>query len=190
MSTALYMNREALEAGLETIRQSPKDSGVLRLIVRRPQVNARELLQEAQLDPDEGLVGDTWKMRGSSKMDKRVPHPDMQLTLINSRLIALLAQQEERWALAGDQLYVDFDLSVTSLPPWTTLAIGSAVIQVTDQPHTGCVKFSARFGPDALKFVNSSVGRELRLRGMNTKVIKAGTIRLGDAITKTKMVLQ
>lgn len=173
-----------LEAGLDEIRQAPKDRGVLRLIVRRPQVNAREVLEEGHLDPIHGLVGDTWKVRGSSRSRSGSAHPDMQLNIMNARAIALVAQSTDRWALAGDQLYIDLDLSPDNLPPGTRLGLGSAVIEVTEQPHTGCGKFAARFGDDAVKFVNSPEGKKLRLRGLNAKVVAPGVIRVGDIATK------
>ncbi len=160
-----------LEAGLDEIRSSPRESGRLELIVRRPAENEREVLAEAELDPVEGLLGD----RGS-------PNPKLQITLMNARVAALVAGDPERRALAGDQLYVDFDLSSANLPAGTRLAVGSARIEITDEPHTGCGKFAARFGVDALKFVNSGVGRELNLRGVNARVVAGGPIRTGDPI--------
>jgi hypothetical protein len=154
-----------LLAGLDGVRRSPRDEGVLEMIVRRPRVGEREVLETGELSLTDGLVGDSWKLRGSSRSRHRAPHPDMQLNVMNSRAIALIAQVRSRWPLAGDQLYVDFNLTDENLPPWTRLAIGEAVIQVTDQPHTGCGKFVERFGLDAMKFVNSPLGRELGLRG-------------------------
>lgn len=176
-----------LEAGLEGIRQSPTDAGVLALIVRRPQVEAREVLEEGELDLFDGLVGDNWKTRGSSQTADGSAHPDMQLNIMNARVIALLAQKKERWALAGDQLYMDLDLSAENVPPGTRLSLGEAVIEVTDQPHTGCKKFAARFGLDALKFISSPVGKQLQLRGINAKVIRSGAIRIGDTVKKVKL---
>jgi hypothetical protein len=173
-----------LQAGLEKIRQSPKDQGVLELLVRRPKVGWRELLQQAQLDLIEGLVGDNWRTRGSSLTSDGSAHPDMQLNIMNSRVVALVAQQPERWALAGDQLFVDLDLSAENLPPGTRLALGSVVIEVTKQPHTGCAKFVERFGLDAVKFVNSDEGNRLRLRGINARVRLPGVIRVGDIVRK------
>ena len=175
---------EKLEAGLENIRRSPKDTGVLALIVRRPQVEAREVLEVGDLDLAEGLVGDNWKTRGSSQTVDGSAHPDMQLNIMNARVIALLAPKKARWALAGDQLYMDLDLSAENVPPGTQLSLGEAVIEVTDQPHTGCKKFAARFGLDALKFISSPVGKQLQLRGINAKVIRAGAIRIGDTVKK------
>lgn len=184
MTEPKHLTLEELEAGLDGIRQSPRDTGTLQLISRRPQVDERELLQEGQLDTVEGLVGDTWITRRSSRTPDGSPHPDMQLTLVNVRAIKLIAQDRERWALAGDQLFVDLELSIENLPPGTHLAIGSAVVEVTAQPHTGCAKFQARYGADALKFVMSSVGKELRLRGMNARVARSGTVRVGDYVVK------
>jgi hypothetical protein len=179
-----YLTMEELEAGLDAIRQSPKNEGVLELIVRRPRVGEREELQEGKLDVADGLVGDTWSTRGSSRSKDGLAHPDMQLNVMNSRVIALVAQERERWHLAGDQLFVDLDLSGENLPPGTRLALGSAVIEVTPQPHTGCQKFVSRFGMDAMKFVNSPMGRQLNLRGINAKVVLPGVIRVRDAAKK------
>jgi hypothetical protein len=175
-----------LEAGLDHIRQSPQDAGTLEMIVRRPRVDAREVLTEGELDLEVGLVGDTWLERGSSRTADGASHPDMQLNVINARLLDLVAQDRARWPLAGDQLVVDFDLSETNIPPGTQLAIGAAVIEVTAQPHTGCQKFVARFGRNAMLFVNSPVGKQLHLRGINARVVRPGTIRQGDTVRKLK----
>ena len=180
----LQRSWEELEAALAHIRSSPRDGGVVKLIVRRPTVGAREVLDEAQLDPVEGLVGDNWRTRGSSRTPDGSSHPDMQLNIMNARVIDLVAGAPERWPLAGDQLYIDMDLSGASLRPGTRLVIGSAVIEVTAQPHTGCGKFVSRFGVAAMTFVNSPVGRELNLRGINARVVKGGTIRAGDRATR------
>ena len=184
MTEAKHLTTAELEAGLDTIRQSPKNEGVIALIVRRPQVDAREVLEEGELDLAEGLVGDTWKVRRSNRTPDGSPHPDMQLNIMNARVIALVAQEKDRWPLAGDQLFIDMDVSQENLPPGTRLALGSAVIEVTGQPHTGCKKFEARFGLDALKLVNSPVGRQLQLRGLNAKVAQPGVIRVGDLVKK------
>jgi MOSC domain-containing protein YiiM len=184
MTETKNLTMAELEAGLGAIRQSPKDEGVIAMIVRRPQVDAREVLEEGHLDLVEGLVGDTWKDRGSSRTTDGTPHPDMQLNIMNARVIALLAREKDRWPLAGDQLFIDMDLSSENLPPGTRLAMGSAVIEITDQPHTGCKKFAARFGLDAIKLVNSPLGRQLQLRGVNAKVTQPGMIRVGDLVKK------
>ena len=184
MSGLKHLVMIELQAGLDRIRRSPKDAGVLELIVRRPKTGARELLQEGRLELVEGLVGDNWRARGSFLTTDGLAHPDMQLNIMNSRVAALVAQHPDRWALAGDQLFVDLDLSDENLPPGTRLALASAVIEVTKQPHTGCAKFVERFGLDAMKFVNSDEGKRLHLRGINARVVLPGAIRVGDLVRK------
>jgi MOSC domain-containing protein YiiM len=166
-----------LDAGLDTIRAAPRDAGVVTLIVRRPAEDRREILAAGQLDPDRGLLGDAW-----TPSDRH--GTDDQLTLINSRVVDLLAGDRERWPLAGDQLYVDFDLSEEALTAGTRLAVGEAVIEVTPLPHKGCRKFAERFGHDGLRFVSTLEGRSLRLRGMYARVVAAGVVRPGDAIRR------
>ncbi|MCY3578841.1 MAG: MOSC domain-containing protein [bacterium] len=181
---ARHRTPEELEAALDHIRQAPVDHGTLELIVRRPAVDEREVLETGQLSLEEGLVGDTWNQRGSSKTPDGGPLIDAQINIMNARTAAAIAGPIERWALAGDQLYVDLDISLETLPAGTQLAMGEAVIEVTAEPHTGCGKFSARFGLDALRFVNSPAGRALNLRGINARVIQPGTIHTGDTVTR------
>ena len=184
MDEVRHLTAEELEAGLEEIRRAPKDGGLLELIVRRPAEDEREVLEEGVLDLSEGLVGDTWQARGSSRTPDGSAHPDMQLNVMSARVIALVAPERGRWPLAGDQLYLDMDLSAENLPPGTRLRLGTAVIEITEQPHTGCQKFAARFGLDALKFVNSPEGRRLRMRGLNARVVEPGRVRVGQAAKK------
>ena len=181
---ARHLTTAALAAGLDEIRRAPKDQGVLELIVRRPQVDEREVLDCGELSLELGLVGDSWITRGSSRTPDGAPHPDMQLNIMNSRATALVAQHKDRWQLAGDQLYLDLDLSEENLPAGSRFAIGAAVIEVSPQPHLGCKKFVSRFGLEAMQFVNSPLGRQLRLRGLNARVVSAGVIRIGDVVRK------
>jgi hypothetical protein len=182
--TVRHRSAEEIAEGLDLVRRSPRAVGTLTLAVRRPAVDAREVLSRAELDPAAGLVGDSWSHRPSSRTTDRSPHPDMQLNVINSRFIELIAGSDrDAWALAGDQLYVDLDLGVDTMPAGSRLAIGDrAVIEVTDQPHNGCAKFAARFGRDAHKIVWTEEGRRLRLRGLNARVIVGATIGTGDTI--------
>jgi MOSC domain-containing protein YiiM len=171
-----HLTTEELEAGLDEIRQSPKDKGVLRLIVRRPKEDEREVLETGRLDTAKGLVGDDWLTDDGNA--------EAQLAIMNARAASLVAQDENRRQLAGDQLYIDLDLTDENLPAGTQLEIGSAIIEVTPKPHNGCRKFVERFGLDAMKFVNSTVGKQFHLRGIYARVVKSGDIRVGDSIKK------
>ena len=180
-----HLTAEELEAGLGDILLSPKDEGVLELIVRRPREGEREVLEEGVLDLAEGLVGDNWRERRSSRTPDGSPHPDMQLNVMNHALVEFLARNPERVPLSGDQLFLDLDLSHANLPVWSELHIGGpggAVIVVTDQPHNGCGKFIARYGKDAMAFVNPPDGKARRLRGLCAKVVRPGPVRPGDEV--------
>lgn len=179
-----HRTRAELEAQIEHLRGAPHDDGVLELVVARPALFQREVLDVGVLSTTEGLVGDTWSQRPSKRTPDGSPHPDMQLNIMGLRIARLVAVSDDRIPLAGDQLYVDLDLSETSLPAGSRLAIGTAVIEITDQPHTGCARFTERFGPDALRFVNSTLGKELRLRGVNAKVVVDGEVRPGDRVRR------
>lgn len=184
MEAITYLSMTELKASMQYIHQSPKDNGVLKMIVRRPGTDEREMIERGELDLSEGLLGDNWKIRGSKHTTDGSANLDTQITIMNSRTIELVAQSEKRWSLAGDQLYIDLDLSDDNIPPGTCLAIGSAVIEVAAIPHTGCKKFSSRFGVDAMKFVNSPEGKRLHLRGVNARVVQAGVIHVGDVVRK------
>jgi MOSC domain-containing protein YiiM len=179
---SLYVGAEDLEAGLPAILGAPASEGTVELVVRRPAEGERETLDEGELDAAEGLAGDDWRNRNAR--NGRPDDPDTQVTLMNARVIDLVAGSRDRWALAGDQLFVDLDLSTENLPPGTRLRVGTAVLEVTEELHTGCAKFTERFGPAAIRFVNGKAGRPYRLRGMYARVVENGTVRPGDAITK------
>jgi hypothetical protein len=178
-----HLSSEELTAAQETVTESPTDDGTVEMIVARPDVDERKVLDRGDLIVGEGLAGDNYVQRGNARTPDGSAHPEAQLNLMNSRAIDLVTGGDrDRWPLAGDQLFVDFDLSVTNVPAGTRLAIGSAVIEVSAKPHTGCKKFGARFGTDAARWANSDKDR--RYRGINAIVVEAGTIQRGDRITK------
>ena len=179
-----HLTTEELEAALDHLLQTPKDEGVIELIVRRPEIDQREVLEEAVLDISVGLIGDNWKVRGSKRTPDGSAHPEMQINIMNSRVTALVAQERERWPLAGDQFYIDMDLSRENLPAGSRIAVGSAVLEVSPLPHTGCKKFVSRFGVEAMEFVNSELGKALCLRGINAKIIQGGTVKVGQTAKK------
>lgn len=173
-----------LELGIDEIKASPKDNGVLEMIVRRPETETREIIQAGIISVENGLEGDNWKARGSSAMPDGSADPEAQITLMNSRVIQLLSGDKENWQWAGDQLFVDMDLSIDNLPPHSRIQVGSAILEISAKPHTGCKKFSGRFGVEALAFISAPLGKALRMRGVNAKVIQAGEIKVGDAVKK------
>ena len=180
-----HLTTTEIEAGLDDVRAAPTDAGTVVLVVRRSSSDGREVVDVGELDVAVGLVGDGWLSRGSSRTPDGSAHPDKQITVINSRFARLVAGSPDRQVLAGDQLHVDLDISEANLPAGTRLALGTAVIEVTEPPHTGCAKFVARFGRDAMQLANSPRGRALRLRGLNARVVVGGTVRPGDTIRKT-----
>lgn len=173
-----------LDAALDHIRGAPTDGGTVELIARRPAIGEREVVTHARLTPEDGLVGDSWSTRTHRRGKRQPPDPNQQLTLMSARAIAAIDPARDAWPLAGDQLYVDLDLGAANLPPGTRLAVGTAVIEVTAEPHLGCVKFTQRFGSNATRWVNSQVGRALNLRGLNARVVTAGDVRTGDRVRK------
>ena len=173
-----------LEAGLAEITQSPQDNGRLAMIVIRPAADEREILETAELSVERGLVGDNWLTRGSKHTADGSAKPDAQITIMNARAAALMAQEEARWPLAGDQLFIDMDLSDENLPAGQKIAVGTAVLEITALPHTGCKKFAQRFGKDAVIFANSDEGKRWHLRGIYAQVIQSGQIQTGDTVRK------
>jgi hypothetical protein len=171
-------------AAFEVVRDSPRASGTVHALVLRPDRDRRVVVEEAVLDEIEGVVGDNWRSRGSSSTADGAANPESQLMLMSTRVLAAIEPDRDRWALAGDQLLVDFDLSIANLPPGTRIVVGDAELEISVKPHTGCAKFSARFGSDALRWINSPDGRDERLRGVGARVIRGGTVRVGDEIRK------
>lgn len=183
-TSRMQRSTEELEALLDEIRSAPADGGVIEMIVRRPAEGEREVVDEAELDIENGMLGDDWLARSGRRSPGAEPSRENQLTIMNSRAAAAVAVTKDRWPLAGDQLYVDMDLGIENLPPGTRLALGGAVVEVSAVPHAGCAKFSERFGPRALRFVNVGAGRELRLRGLNARIVSGGVVKVGDTVEK------
>ena len=187
MCAVEHRSAAQITAGLDDVRRAPAQAGRVELIVRRPDVDAREAVSGGVLNLIDGLVGDNWRTRGSRQTADGSADPEAQLTIMGARAVHLFAGMRDRWELAGDQLFVDFDLSAENLPAGTRLELGSAVVEVTAKPHLGCQKFSRRFGVDALKAVNSEIGKALRLRGLNARVVVPGVVRVGDAVRKVEV---
>jgi len=179
-----YPTETGLAARLDHLHQAPASGSPVTHLIRRPATDERELLAEAELTSAAGLVGDRWAKTCSHKLPSGELNPDSQITIMSTRMLKLLTDDRSRWPLAGDNLLLDLDLSDTNLPVGQRLRVGTAVLEITERPHTGCAKFSKRFGPDALRFVNSPEGRKLRLRGVHAQVVTSGRVRVGDRVEK------
>jgi MOSC domain-containing protein YiiM len=187
MNDAAYRTLEQLHAGLDHIRASPADHGKLEMIVIRPVTNERRVLERCEISAAGGVHGDSWANDCWMKLDDGRPDPQVQICMMNARVIDLIAGSRDRWALAGDNLFVDFDMTCDNLQPGDRLSIGPAMVEISEQPHNGCKKFVSRYGKDALSFVNSPQGKQMRLRGIYAKVIEPGTIRVGDMMKKLQI---
>lgn len=176
--------QDELAVRVAELGPSPQDEGTVEMIVRRPANSEREVLESAEFDTAVGLVGDNWQARGSRHTEDGSAHPGMQVAIMNSRVIQAIAGSRDRWALAGDQLFIDLDLSAENMPIGQRFAVGTVVFEVTPEPHNGCGKFTERYGSDATRFVNSKEGRAQRRRGINARVVQGGTVRAGDKIRK------
>ena len=184
MESIEHATSDELNDKLDWLLESPKDGGVVRGIVVRPETDERKELQEARLSPEGGVEGDRWASTAQRKLKDGRLNPDVQVTLTNARLIEILAKDRSRWSLSGDQIYVDMDLSMENLPPGQRLAIGSTVLEISEVPHRGCSKYTSRFGKAAFDLVDSARGRELRFRGVYAQVVQEGTLAVGDQIHK------
>jgi len=179
-----FRSETELAGRLDYVRQAPANQGPVVTIIRRPGTDQRDLPEEAELTPEAGLAGDRWAATCSRRLPSGVVNPDTQITIMGRRVLELLTDDPSRWPLAGDNLLVDFDVSQSNLPPGQRIGIGTAILEITAEPHNGCAKFSNRFGPSALKFVNSPEGKLLRLRGVHAQVVVAGRVKVGDRIEK------
>ena len=179
-----HLTKEELQAGLPHILASPQDDGVLEGIVIRPEKGQRQELESCEISLQGGTHGDHWAKGCWMSTEDGKPHPDVQICIMNARCIDLIAQERERWALAGDNLLIDLDLRPETLPPGQRLRIGSAIIEITDVPHNGCAAFVERYGRAAVVFVNGPKGKALRLRGVYARVVQDGRVSVGDRVVK------
>lgn len=171
-----HLSMEQIEKAWAGLPAPPRDSGRLALIVARPADGVRDELASARVTPGSGVPGDRWQ-RATPDV------PRMQLAVMRRDIAELLANGQPI-SHAGDNLFVDFDLSSESLPTGSKLRVGDAVFEVTPEPHDGCHKFQARFGAAALRFISARDKRDDHLRGVYWMVIQAGTIRVGDTIER------
>lgn len=179
-----FVTQPEIDQRLSSVLDSPKDQGTVEMIVVRPFKNQRKTLIHVLFSPEAGVTGDNWKTQCWKKLNDGQSDPDVQVAIMNARMIDMLTDDKAHWPLAGDQLFVDFDLSVTNLSPGDQLQIGDAVLQITAEPHRGCSKFKQRFGELAMHCVNSAQGDAHRLRGIYAKIISAGNVSVGDVIHK------
>lgn len=173
-----HLTLDELNAGIDRVLNSPKDGGTVEMLIVRPAEEARITPERAEVSAELGMHGDHWS---TGKYRDEI---DIQIAIMNSRVLDLVSGGRERWSLAGDNIVADLDLSRANLTPGQKLEAGSAVLEITETPHNGCKKFASRFGAVALRFVNLGAGKDLRLRGIYARVMQPGTISVGDQIQK------
>ena len=171
---AHHLPAEQLREGLRKLPELPRDRGRLALLVRRRADGVRETPERVRLDAEEGLVGDGWSRRPPRK-------PDAQLAVMCRPLAELIANGQPL-SLFGDNLFVDLDLSAANLPEGARLQVGEAVVEMTPEPHDGCLKFKQRFGQDALRFVQDKATRSENRRGVYWRVVESGEVAVGDPV--------
>lgn len=175
---ARHLDTDALERGLDPLarppRTLPRDAGHVSLVVRRLEDGTREILDRTRLSLEEGVPGDDWSRRPPRD-------PEAQLAVMCTPLAELIANGQPLTTF-GDNLFVELDLSAGNLPTGTRLAVGGAEVEVTPKPHNGCSKFDARFGNDALRFVQAPATRAENRRGIYWRVVAEGEVAAGDAV--------
>lgn len=181
---ATHLTTEQIEARLDWVEASPAECGTVEGLCIRPEVNGRQELESCRLSPAEGVDGDFWVRKSFMTLDDGSSDPAVQVAIMNSRAVDVIAGSRDRWKLAGDQLFVDFDLSESNLAPGDRLHVGPAILEITPVPHTGCGMFQERFGAAAVRFYNSKVGKAMRLRGVYAQVVQEGVVSVGDTVRK------
>lgn len=181
---ARHLSKAELAAGLPGVLESPKDNGAIEQIIVRPAANERRPVNSVAISLAGGLEGDHWAQGCWKSNESGEPHPDVQICMMNSRCIDLIAGDKSNWAPAGDNLFIDMDLTPDNLPPGTHISMGTAVLEITDTPHKGCAKFIERYGRDACVFVNVGDGDRYKLRGIYGRVVQDGVISVGDKVSK------
>jgi MOSC domain-containing protein YiiM len=168
---------DELEAGWRSAAALPATGRVAAVVVRTGN-GAHATPERIELSPERGVHGDRWG-------EAATPDPEAQVSLIDRRVVEVLVGGDRtRLHVPGDNIVVDFDLDEGSLPVGAQLCLGSAVIEITGKAHTGCAKFRARLGDDALRWVNTHAHRPRRLRGLFARVISAGAVAVGDHLTR------
>ena len=185
------VSQDSLKKGLDKPinynQSSPRDNGVVKLLVIRPETHVRTLPNAVVVSVEQGVVGDKWEAECTIKLENGKSNPDLQIAIINTKVIKEIAQSDfdmDRLALAGDNIYADLNLCEENMPVGQQIQIGNTLLEVTPFPHFGCKKFSERYSVEDLKVVNSTAGKPQHLRGIYVKVIKNGSISIGESIKK------
>jgi len=171
--SSLHLSLEELERGLEVLNP-PRDAGELALIVSRGDDGHRSTPDRMVLSPERGVPGDVWWRDSPAKIDS-------QISIMRADIARLVANGQPL-SLVGDNLLVDLDLSVSNLPQGSRLQVGTSFLEITPEPHNGCLKFRQRFGRFALRVTADRRFKDLRLRGIYAKVMEEGEIEVGDPI--------
>ena len=178
------ISRIQLDQALPDVMAAPKDRAAIGMLCLRPERNQRKFVDQIEVSPQKGIAGERWLESPWLTTPEGAPHPGIQISILQQRVLDLVWQDRENTPHPGDTFVVDMDLSHDNLPVGQLLSVGTAILKVSDVFNDGCVKWKARYGAAAKDWIVADDHPKLRLRGVLCSVERAGLLKAGDFLTK------